>query len=160
MTWFSWKGYNSGQAVDIAGTQEKQAVTLGFHGYGTQAQAQANPNSVASLPNPLAIPQKEFVNAIIADYGFAKKAGEQPGGPNANILNPENDLKGDASYAANRVPGLTQIGQFFSNLTQANTWIRVGKVIVGGLLLIIGLVHITGSGGAVADTARKVPLPI
>lgn len=83
MTWFAWQGYNGGKAVDIAGSQEKQAVVLGFHGYGTEQQAEASPNSVAGFPNPLAFVQKEFVNAIIADYGYAKKAGEQPGGPNA-----------------------------------------------------------------------------
>jgi hypothetical protein len=62
--------------------------------------------------------------------------------------------------ATNPLNFLQPIGQFFSDLGKANTWIRVAKVVVGGLLLIIGLVHITGVGGAVADTARKVPVPI
>ncbi len=56
--------------------------------------------------------------------------------------------------------GINAIGAFFNDLGKANTWIRVAKVIVGGLLLIIGIVHITGAGGAVADVARKVPVPI
>lgn len=38
--------------------------------------------------------------------------------------------------------------------------VRGTKIIVGGLLLIIGLVHITGAGGAAAGVARKVPLPV
>lgn len=53
------------------------------------------------------------------------------------------------------------VGTFFDALTSANTWIRVAKVVVGGLLLIIGLVHITGAtDNPVAAAARKVPLPV
>jgi hypothetical protein len=58
------------------------------------------------------------------------------------------------------IPGLPQIGDFFGALTDANTWIRLAKVVFGGVLLIIGIAHITGASGAVADIARKVPLPI
>lgn len=158
MTWFAWKGYNGGKAVDIAGTQEKQAVILGFHGYATQAQAQANPNDVAGLiPDPiLGAAQEEFVNAIIADYGFAKKAGEQPGGPNANILNPVNDAKGDLSYAKNTIPGLAQIGDFFSRLTEANTWLRIGEGILGIVLIAIGIARLTNAVPAATAIASKV----
>jgi len=60
----------------------------------------------------------------------------------------------------NVIPGLAQIGDFFGALTQSSTWIRVAKVIVGGVLLIIGLAHMTGAGNAIAAVARKVPLPV
>ncbi len=60
----------------------------------------------------------------------------------------------------NAIPGLAQIGDFFSALGDANTWIRVAKVVVGGTLLIIGLAHMTGASNAVASIARKVPVPI
>jgi hypothetical protein len=56
--------------------------------------------------------------------------------------------------------GIDAIGAFFNALGDANTWIRVSKVVVGGLLLVIGLVHITGADNAVASLARKVPLPV
>jgi hypothetical protein len=62
--------------------------------------------------------------------------------------------------AENVIPGLAEVGSFFSALTEKNTWIRVAKVVVGGLLLIVGLVHITGADNAVATAARKVPLPV
>jgi hypothetical protein len=62
--------------------------------------------------------------------------------------------------ASNPLQGLAAIGDFFSRLTQASTWIRVAKVISGGLLLVIGLVHITGADNKVASIARKVPVPI
>jgi hypothetical protein len=58
------------------------------------------------------------------------------------------------------IPGLSQVGSFFTALGDASTWIRVAKVVIGGVLLIVGLVHITGAGNAVASVARKVPLPV
>jgi hypothetical protein len=60
----------------------------------------------------------------------------------------------------NPLAGLAAIGDFFSRLTQANTWIRVGKILVGGALVLIGLAHITGASGAAASYARKIPVPI
>jgi hypothetical protein len=62
--------------------------------------------------------------------------------------------------ASNPLEFLQPIGQFFHDLANANTWIRVAKVIAGGMLLIIGLAHITGASNAIASTARKAPLPI
>jgi hypothetical protein len=60
----------------------------------------------------------------------------------------------------NPLTGVDAIGAFFNKLGDANTWIRVGKVVIGGLLLVVGLVHITGVQGAAANIARKVPVPI
>jgi hypothetical protein len=60
----------------------------------------------------------------------------------------------------NPLSGVNAIGAFFNKLGEANTWIRAGKVIIGGLLLVVGLVHITGADNAIASAARKVPLPV
>lgn len=96
--------------------------------------------------------------ASLGYSGFATQAEAEAfaGGVNANQqqiqqLN-QNPLGG--------IPGLSQIGGFFGALTSANTWIRVAKVVIGGALLIIGIAHITGASNAVADAARKVPLPV
>jgi hypothetical protein len=70
-----------------------------------------------------------------------------------------------ATGAANEVQNETgvntaSVSSFLTSLSSANTWIRVAKVIIGGVLLIVGIVHITGADNAVASAARKVPLPI
>lgn len=65
-----------------------------------------------------------------------------------------------AKSLSNPLDALAAIGDFFARLTDSSTWIRVGKVVIGGLLLVIGIVHITGAAGGTADTLRKVPLPI
>lgn len=151
MTWFAFQGYNNGKAVDIAGSQEKEAVTLGFHGYGTEAQAEAKPNSVNLLTS-------WFVNAIVADYGAAVKEQAQPGGKNANILNPGTAVNAGASYVANSIPGVAAIGDFFSRLTQGNTWIRAGEVILGVMLIISGVMKLSGADSDIKDIIKKVPI--
>jgi hypothetical protein len=91
----------------------------------------------------------------------AAQAAYKTGATNAASPVPGIDITpGGSLTPANPIPGLTQIGDFFAALTQANTWIRVAKVLGGGLLLVIGIAHITGAGNAVAQTARKVPVPI
>ena len=149
MTWFAFKGYNGGKAIDLAGSQEKEAVGLGFHGYGTEVAAEAAPNSVSVF-------QKLFVNAFIADYNAAVSQGSQPGGPNANILNPSTALKAGIQGDLSNLPGLGSIGDigdFFHRLTEKTTWERVGEFAIGGLLLYIGLKAITSGSGQ--ETAKR-----
>jgi hypothetical protein len=151
MTWFAFKGLNNGKAINLAGTQEKQAALEGFHGYATQAEAQAQPNSVNVLTRLQA-------DAFITDYNYAVKAGEQPGGPNADILNPVNDVKGTAQAAEN-LSGVTSMLQLakdaYNVLDSKSTWLRVTKVVVGSVMIIIGLVKLTGTDKAVTDVAAK-----
>lgn len=65
---------------------------------------------------------------------------------------------GNESSAA-QVPGIQQIGDFFSKLGNSNTWIRVGKVVIGAALIIVGISHMTGMDNAAGKVARKVPAP-
>ncbi len=148
MTWFAFSGLNSGQAIDLAGAQEKLAAGEGFHGYATQAQAQAHPNSVNLITRALA-------DTWIADYNAAVRESAQPGGSN-NILTPG----GAAGAVGSTVPGLSGIGSFFTTIGKAGTWARAAEVIIGGALIVIGLSHLTGASNAVATAARKVPVPV
>lgn len=146
MTWFAFKGYNNGKAIDLAGSQEKEAVSLGFHGYGTEQLAETQPNSVSLF-------QKLFVNAFIADYNMAVKQGSQPGGPNANILNPATAVKAGVQGDVNsllsglHIGGLSDIGDFFHRLTEKETWTRVAEVGIGVILLYVGLKAVTTPSG-------------
>lgn len=164
MTWFAFKGYNVShgvaQAIDIAGTQEKEAVIFGFHGYATQAIAQANPNSVASFPNPLAVVQIPFVNLIIADYHEAVKQQSQPGGTNATITNPATAVKAGVTGLVHDIPGVGSIDDLINAFKNnfENVLLRVGEIIVGVILLYVGVKAMaTPSGQSVQNTsiARK-----
>jgi len=80
--------------------------------------------------------------------------------PQQQSANPVYDAVNAAQNATGALSIPASIGNFFAALGNANTWIRVAKVIVGGVLLIVGLVHITGADNKVASIARKVPVPI
>lgn len=137
MTWFAFHGYNSGKAIDIAGLQEKEAVGQGFHGYGSEKQAEAQPNSVNIL-------QKAFVNAIIADYNAAVKQGSQPGGPN-NILTPGGLGRAvvQGSPLGGLLSGIGEVGAvfkaFFSQVTKLTMWRSLGWCVLGVLLIVAGV---------------------
>lgn len=62
---------------------------------------------------------------------------------------------GGTAAAATGLTGLAAVGDFFSRLTQKNTWVRVGEVTVGGILLIAGLRALTSGSPAVGSGARK-----
>jgi hypothetical protein len=55
---------------------------------------------------------------------------------------------------SNAVPGLSQIGTFFSDLGQASTWIRVGEVILGIILLGVGIAHITKADNVISKAVK------
>jgi hypothetical protein len=80
--------------------------------------------------------------------------------PQQQSLNPVNDATNAAENASGVLGIPASIGNFFGALTQANTWIRVAKVIIGGMLVIIGVSHITGVENNVAIAARRIPLPV
>lgn len=50
--------------------------------------------------------------------------------------------------------GINAIGDFFQRLGQANTWIRVGEVVLGVALLSVGFAKITGTT-PIVETALK-----
>lgn len=61
----------------------------------------------------------------------------------------------------NAIPGLAQIGDFFAALGQASTWVRVGEVVLGLILVAVGVARITKAvpiATKVAKTAGAVAL--
>jgi hypothetical protein len=122
VTWFAFKGYPT---IDEAGVQEKELVSFGFHGYATQAEANAHPNDVNVFQKPL-------VNAAEEDYATALKEQAQPGGANAS--NPV-----AAAVQGSGLAPLVDVGQFFHALTEGKTWTRVAEVAVGGILVYAGV---------------------
>lgn len=68
---------------------------------------------------------------------------------------------GQAASDAANATGLGAIGDFFSKLGNANTWVRVGQVIVGVILLAVGVARITHAvpvATKIAKTAGAVAI--
>lgn len=156
MTWFAFHGY---APMDLADGQEKEAVALGFHGYGTYQEAIHNPNSVSWF-------QKPILNLLEQDYAFAKAHGQQPGGPNSS---PGGIIKSDAGDIAKKAIhlGTGTIDDLINWLGQGGLWTRVGEFFVGGILLYVGLKAAVSPAGqdvgkrtfkqTVKTVAKKVP---
>jgi hypothetical protein len=159
VTWYAFSGLNGGQAIDLAGSQEKEATSLGFHGYATAAAAQANPNSTNLLTRYAA-------DAFIADYKAAVAEQAQPGGTNANILNPATAVSagatGVASEAKNLIPGVGDIDDLINFVKQGNIWERGAEIVAGLILLYVGIKAIATPTGqspgqrSVKDTAKRI----
>lgn len=65
------------------------------------------------------------------------------------------------NYVASNIPGgsdVVAVTGFLGALSSANTWIRVAKVVVGGVLIMVGAAHLIGADKAVKEVARKVPV--
>lgn len=59
-----------------------------------------------------------------------------------------------SQVGANPLTGLAAIGDFFQRLTQKSTWVRVGEVGLGGILLYAG-VRALSHGSAVAGSSAR-----
>lgn len=56
---------------------------------------------------------------------------------------------------------LSTIGQFFSRLGEANTWLRIGEFLLGAALIVVGTAHLmtnTPMGRAAAGVAKKAAI--
>ena len=62
-----------------------------------------------------------------------------------------------SSATGNPLSGLAAIGDFFNRLTDAHTWVRVGEVLLGVILLAIGVAKISGTGNAVTKALGATP---
>lgn len=118
---------------------------------------------------PTADPQT-LANTVLGLYNV-QAAATGVGATGSAAVNVGTAIAKGANAAANENFGLPsvsdpldflgEIGDFFSRLTQANTWIRIGKILLGGALVLIGLAHLTGAENKVMDVARNVKvLPV
>lgn len=123
-----------------------------FGGTGT-IQRQSNPIAAAALANSgwTGFPTQALAKAF-ASHGVSATA------------------KHAASDLPNPLTGVNAIGDFFNRLTEVNTWVRVGEVLAGVLLVYLGLNAafrdtaagrtVQGATGSVKKVASHVPIPV
>ena len=103
--------------------------------FTTESAAQAAP---ANGGNP------GLLQEIGAGAGAAAETGSLGG------LSPTPQVSNPLDY-------LQSIGDFFSRLSEANTWIRLAKIVIGTGLIVVGVAHLVGAGKIVEDVAGSVP---
>lgn len=67
--------------------------------------------------------------------------------------------KGVINAAKDAYSGINAVGHFFSDLTNPQFWVRAGKILIGGVILLIGLVKLTGHEptGVVKKAVKVAP---
>ena len=106
---------------------------------GTQAQAQAKAS--LAVNGKVLGPYPSQAAAVAAEK-------TQPTNPNATPVINLPSVPG--------IAGVQQIGTFFGSLGQANTWIRVGEVILGLILIAVGVARLTHAVPAITKVAEAV----
>jgi hypothetical protein len=48
------------------------------------------------------------------------------------------------------------VASFLGSLSNSGTWVRVLKVVIGGVLVVVGFARLTGAGKAVTSTVKAV----
>lgn len=140
-----------GRSAYVSGSGIKVVQAASSAAAASAVEAQVQGAKVGNVNGPYAT--QALAEAAQQKDATAQSAGtETTSGGTGTSNNPKTNLDISDPLAA--------IAGFFSALTESSTWIRVAKVITGGMLLIIGLVHITGVDNAAANIARKVPLPV
>lgn len=89
----------------------------------------------------------------VADMNAAVK---KNGWPTPTTSVPKGLEQAGQQAVNNAVPGLSQIGTFFSDLSQASTWIRVGQVLAGLILIAVGVARITHAVPIATKVAKAV----
>jgi hypothetical protein len=108
---------------------------LNISGGATEPQAAAQ--AAKQFPNGKKPQQLDLLHSA---SGLAKDAAQAVGKSIVEAIpGGSQDLK-----------GINAVGGFFNGLTEAGTWIRVAKVVIGATLIIVGLARLTGADKAIA----------
>ena len=142
-----------------------------------------SPNSYESLPSGNAADDAQFAAAAAKDRGASKPvtisvenvswyningpyttqkaanaaiAAIQKAHPAAGYLQQvENEVvEGNGQAGANANPVTDPLTTLLRYLTSEGTWIRVAKVVIGGVLVIVGLANLTGTDKVITTAAK------
>jgi hypothetical protein len=97
--------------------------------------------------------------AATSQSGYSGTAVQNAAGQEVGVVNPQTgqyiSTGNSDTNPGISIPGLSQIGDFFSRLTQASTWLRVLEAILGAGLILVGLAHLAGNT-QVGRTAKTI----
>ena len=150
--WYAFQGIGRAYLIKPGTSASSDATAAQVHGYPTIEQAIANPNGVNALSQLTISQWNEYASLPVGggSLGVVETVDVTWNGSSADVSTPQNPT----TAASDQIPGLQQIGDFFTSLDSKNTWVRVVKVVIGGALLIAGIVRMSGAGAAVGKAAK------
>lgn len=102
-------------------------------------------------PNPWAVCHDAACSNLAAAAALVGKVQDEGGILPDSIPSPS-DVGDGVAGAITAV--FEPIGSFFKIITDADTWIRIGKVLLGAILILLAINYISG-GGSIASKAAK-----
>jgi hypothetical protein len=165
-----WVGLNVGSdqstvfgTGSILSPNGYESLPSGNAGDDRQFAAAAKHNATASKPNTISVEHVDWFNIR---GPFSTQAAANAALPAIAKANPApgeiQQLTGGGQSNAANGGGFNPtsweqaITGFFGALTDANTWVRVLKIVVGGGLMLIAVSKMTGAGSVIS----KIPVPI
>ena len=146
--------------------------------FGVSTPLGSSPNGYESLPSGNAADDAKFAAAAVKNAGSSSPvtisvenvtwyningpyttqaqanaaiAAIQAAHPAPGELSQIVDSATGQPQSSNSAAGLTT---FLSELGNSGTWIRVAKVIIGGVLVIVGLARLTGAGKVIEEAVK------
>lgn len=130
----------------------------------------AVPKIIQAAIQPKAGGDVEWVYGPYATKADATADLNQPGGPSwsgsapkpgqpskhPGVISARSGLQDNSSVnpQTSSADPLSAIGDFFSRLTQANTWLRAGEVLLGIILLGVAVARMTGTQNAISKVVK------
>jgi hypothetical protein len=116
---------------------------------GSAAAAKGEGINVDGYPHG---PYPSAAAAVAAGKKLSTPVINDPAASSGNPITANGNL---VTSSASSLANSTGIGSFLSILTNSGTWIRVAKVAIGGVLVVAGLVKMTGAGKAIEKAVVK-----
>jgi hypothetical protein len=135
MTWYDIKFQGQTYIENLSGADEKILSGLGIHGYATEAQAKAHPQTMNVLQG--AAGGANVLAGVTAAPGVL-----QPG-----------EVAAGAGTAAAVAP---DVGSILKGLTARELWVRVAEGVLGLALLLVAVAEL-GKGTGIGKAAKVVP---
>jgi hypothetical protein len=136
MTWYTIRFQGQTYTENLVGASEKTMTALGIHGYATEAEAEAHPQTM---------------NALQGALGGAQALGGVSGSV-TNIDTPGSIVTGGATAAAAATTPLQWLQSLF---TRANA-VRLAEGVLGLALVLVAVAKLA-EGSPAGNLAKKVP---
>lgn len=166
--------------VFVSGRGTAQTAIL-YHGSKPQSQNTYVSTSVFGPYSTLADAEKELskvgfsktTNIMVMDTASGNTLGQvdmatsktststkaPAGGGQASDPNAAVKAQGGTEGSVPSIPNpAAWFEDFLNAMTSASLWLRVGKVVIGGTLVIVAISHMTGVDNAVTKAVKHIPI--
>jgi hypothetical protein len=153
--WYIGRITSSSVATAKAGTSPVITDTV-FHWTNTTTKPTVTTANITGLSAIVGGPYATQAAATAAANGDASTTSGLPGTTKPAVTS--STVNSSNGSLPNLLSWESGLATFLSDLTSSSTWIRVAEVVIGGVLLIVGLAHITGATQVISKIPPVLPV--